>query len=869
MGPYAFTQAFLSGFFGFAAVAAFVIWSRRRQDRSLLILAVGAAVWAVQSVAVVFVAFADTVEEAQRSLELRTTFGALGVGAILWLFAEVTAVRARAFVWFATLVMVGTAVAAAAGVPLVGTVMGIEPVLLPWGETFSFYTRTDPHPIAAPIYAVVAAVVLFALVTARRFMARDRIGGVLLILAALGLGVAVGSAVLIDLLRVKLPYLGMFGVATAIIVIALQFARANRLRDEQLATADRRFRAIFDQTFQFIGLLDVDGTLLEANDTALRFAAVRADAVLGKKFWDTPWWAHSRDLQNRLRDAIRRAAHGEAVRFEVSHVAQDGKLRNVDFSLKPVRDSQGAVVLLIPEGHDITERKEAEEALRTNEERFRFLVQNQTEFVVSSRPDTTLTFVNDSYCRYFGSAVDTIVGTRLLDRIVTPEREALASAIAELTPDASVATNECQVIAGHGEHRWTHWTISGVFEASGQLAALQMTGRDIHDRVVAEQGKRTLEQQLLQSQKMEALGQLAGGIAHDFNNLLTVIAGHTDMLLDGAELRRRHDLEQIRLACERAAAMTRQLLAVSRQSVLEPRTVDMNSIVAQTETMLRRTIGEHIELSVRADGDLLPVRADPDQISRVILNMAINARDAMPKGGRLLIETRNVTVAGRAAGQGGAADFVLLAMSDTGCGIPTELKARLFEPFFTTKPQGQGTGLGLAVVDGIVKQSGGWIDVESEVGVGTTFQIFLPTTERGDGGEAARTYESSSLRGNETLLLVEDEPAVRLMTQTALQGYGYTVLCAASGHDALRTMTARQGGIDLVLTDVVMPGMSGPQLAERVRRDYPAIAVVFMSGYTSDAVLRQGIEAGETDFVQKPFNTAALAVKLRQVLDRR
>jgi two-component system cell cycle sensor histidine kinase/response regulator CckA len=303
--------------------------------------------------------------------------------------------------------------------------------------------------------------------------------------------------------------------------------------------------------------------------------------------------------------------------------------------------------------------------------------------------------------------------------------------------------------------------------------------------------------------------------------------------------------------------------------VLEPRIVDMNTIVAQAETLLRRTIGEHIELVVRADDDLLPVRADPDQLSRVLLNMAINALDAMPKGGRLLIETRNVTVPDRASAPAALGDYVLLAMSDTGCGIPAESKARLFEPFYTPKPQGQGTGLGLAVVDGIVKQSGGWIDVESEVDVGTTFQIFLPATDRGPAGEAARSHEQTPVRGSETLLLVEDEPAVRLMTQTALQGYGYTVLCAASGHDALRTVTARQGRIDLVLTDVVMPGMSGPQLAERVRRDYPAIAVVFMSGYTSDAVLRQGIEAGEADFVQKPFNTAALAVKLRQVIDRR
>jgi two-component system, cell cycle sensor histidine kinase and response regulator CckA len=301
--------------------------------------------------------------------------------------------------------------------------------------------------------------------------------------------------------------------------------------------------------------------------------------------------------------------------------------------------------------------------------------------------------------------------------------------------------------------------------------------------------------------------------------------------------------------------------------VFEPKIVDVNSVVAQTETMLRRTIGEQVELTVRAGADRSLVKADPDQLSRVLLNMAINARDAMPDGGRLAIDTKNIVVPERNGGRP-AGEYVGIAVSDTGCGIPPESRARLFEPFFTTKPQGKGTGLGLAVADGIVKQSGGWIDVESEVGVGTTFQILLPVA-RDAGVEAVRSGEGSPTRGTETVLLVEDETAVRDMAQTALESFGYKVLAAANAEDAWRTVAAQHGKIDLLLTDVIMPGVSGPELAERVRREYPAIAVVFMSGYTSDAVLWQGDEVGEENFVQKPFHTAALATKLRQVLDRR
>jgi PAS domain S-box-containing protein len=743
MGPYLFANAALTGFFLFGAIYHFILWSRTRHNLTLFLFGSVTLFSAVISLAMVGIATAPTVAAAQRSLDLRGNMAVLNVIAVAWLFAQVTGFRPRWWLRALTIVFGGLFLFGLFE-PMTGVVTDVERIVTPWGETISVLHRDAVRPLLTPAYLAVLSVPAIGVIGAIKLSKRDRVGSVLTILTSIGYLSSVLIGLAIDVRRVQLPYLGPIMTALWIMPIAWQVARANQHQAEQLVATERRFRAIFDQTFQFIGLLDVKGTLLEANQTALSFAGLRPEDVIGKPFWDTPWWTHSPALQERLRDAIRSAAGGDVVRFEATHPDRDGEMHHIDVSLKPVYDAAGAVVLLIPEGRDIT------------------------------------------------------------------------------------------------------------------------------NRVVAEEAKRKLEQQLLQAQKMEALGQLAGGVAHDFNNLLTVITGHTDMLLsDKGDQPPRHDLEQIRQASDRAASMTRQLLAFSRQSVLEPKVINLTVIVGQMESMLRRSIGEDIELVVRVAPDTHPVKADPDQFARALLNMAINARDAMPSGGTLLIETRNVVLPSEAShdGRSSTTMYVLLSMSDTGCGMTAETKARLFEPFYTTKGQGKGTGLGLAVVDGIVKQSGGRIDVHSEPGAGTTFNVYLPATHEHDAA-AAVPPEGRSVRGSETVLLVEDEPAVREVTQAALQRHGYTVLPAASGAEALRIARANHGLINVVITDVVMPGMSGPQLVDRLREEHPRLAALFMSGYTSDAMLRHGIETGEADFLQKPFSTSALATKLRQVLDR-
>ena len=405
-------------------------------------------------------------------------------------------------------------------------------------------------------------------------------------------------------------------------------------------------------------------------------------------------------------------------------------------------------------------------------------------------------------------------------------------------------------------------------DANGRADQVLVVSTDITER-------RRLGEQLLQSQKMEAVGQLAGGVAHDFNNLLTVITSYSALLLgDLAEGDpRREDVTEIKQAADRAAGLTRQLLAFSRKQVLQPRMLDLNQVVAGTEKMLRRLIGEDIDLVTVEGSNLGLVHADAGQIEQVIVNLAVNARDAMPGGGRLTIETANVELAADVASRRldtRAGAYVMLAVTDTGTGIPSDALPHIFEPFFTTKERGKGTGLGLATVHGIVKQSGGDVWLYSEPGQGTTFKVYLPLME-GDASTVAPEGARRAVapRGTETVLLVEDDAALRQLARRVLEGQGYVVVEATNGRHALEACDGYSGRIDLVLTDVVMPELGGRAVAERLAERWPSVRLLYMSGYTDDDVVRRGVLDTRAAFLQKPFTPEVLARKVREVLDSR
>lgn len=407
-------------------------------------------------------------------------------------------------------------------------------------------------------------------------------------------------------------------------------------------------------------------------------------------------------------------------------------------------------------------------------------------------------------------------------------------------------------------------------EDSGQITGAVMTFTDITERKEAEKALRNTEEQLRQSQKIEAIGLLAGGIAHDFNNLLTVINGYSDLLLHRleSEVPWRNDIIQIGEAGRKAALLTKQILAFSRKQVLEPRVLNLNDMVRNTEKLLRRLIGEDVTVACALDPTLGCVKVDPGQIEQVILNLAVNARDAMPHGGRLILETRNIELdeaLARAHPAGRAGLYAVLAVSDTGIGMDAATQARLFEPFFTTKAPGKGTGLGLATVHGIVTQSGGHITVYSEPGRGATFKIYFPHVQ--DEASPAPASPVPVIGGSETIFVVEDEPVVALFVRSALKQYGYLVVEAGQGEEAQRFSARYDGPIHLLITDVVLPGVTGREVAARLTADRPAMKVLYMSGYADHAIVTQGVLDPGLAFLQKPFTAEALARKVREVLD--
>ena len=511
----------------------------------------------------------------------------------------------------------------------------------------------------------------------------------------------------------------------------------------------------------------------------------------------------------------------------------------------------------------------AESALRTSERRFRALVEESWDAVALFGADGTILYGSPATTRLLGYDLAEFVGRNAMELIHPDDRTAVLLRLQEATAAPRARVH----VAARVRHKNGSWRyLEGVFTNlldDPSVAAIVNNYRDVTDR-------RILEEQVVLSQKMEAIGRLAGGVAHDFNNILTAIGGYTDLLL--ADLapddQRRRDVEEIYRAAERAAALTQQLLAFSRRQVLQPKVINLNALVPEVEKMLRRLIGEDILFATVLPPRLGNVRADPGQLEQVIVNLAVNARDAMPDGGRLTIETRNVEL-----DESYAADhpsvrpgrYVMLAVTDTGVGMDEETKARIFEPFFTTKVRGKGTGLGLATVYGIVQQTGGHIWPYSERGQGTTMRVYLPRVdEPADPIERPGDVAPETLRGSETILLVEDEAPVRAVTRQLLQRNGYTVLEAPDGPTALALVDGEKGSqhVDLLLTDVIMPGMSGRELAKQLKARRPEVRALFMSGYTDDAVVRHGMLEPGLAYLEKPFRPTALLRKVREVLHK-
>jgi two-component system, cell cycle sensor histidine kinase and response regulator CckA len=533
-----------------------------------------------------------------------------------------------------------------------------------------------------------------------------------------------------------------------------------------------------------------------------------------------------------------------------------------------------AVQRAIQEAEVRRKRKQAEQAvlqreraLRESEDRTNFALAAAGMGVWEIDFATNRLTWSDTLAPVFGLTPDRAPKTteEFFQLIHPDDRKEVERSVARAIAGESACTVEFRTLWPDGSTPWVYGHAQVSYDGDGRPLRLLGVGIDITAR-------KSLEAQLQQAQKMEAIGQLAGGIAHDFNNLLTIINGTAELALaqasEGNQLH--EDLQEIRRAGERAAALTHQLLAFSRKQILQPQVMNLDTVVAEMETMVRRLIGEDVDLVVVPTQGLGSVKADRGQVEQVIANLVVNARDAMPQGGKLTLETQNIEIDEHYARQHGVAvapgSYVMLVISDNGVGIDESTSRRIFEPFFTTKGPGKGTGLGLSTVYGIVKQSNGFIWVYSEIGQGTSFKICLPHVAEVAGAELC----SSTLvpvRGTETILLVEDVGGLRILTKRVLASAGYTVLTAANGEEAMLVLKQYKQPVQLMVTDVVMPGLSGRKLAELVDRTREGIKVLFMSGYTDDVVVRHGVLEEGMPFLSKPFTAEALTRKVRQVLD--
>ena len=609
--------------------------------------------------------------------------------------------------------------------------------------------------------------------------------------------------------------------------------------------AEERFRNTLESVSLIAAGIDEQGVVTFANDFLLELTGWERDEVIGHD-----WFARF-DSDPAVRadyfDCMeRREIHQH---FESAIRTRSGEERMIRWSSTLELAADGSAAGIVTIGEDVTEQRQSDELLREREEYYRTLIENASDVISVLDAEGTSLYESPSVERVLGWRPDELVGTRSYVLRHPDDADQIASAVAAILAGEQVPPFEFRL--RHKDGTWRTVEATARLRVQGGERVIVSNYRDVTER-------RELQEQLLHAQKLEAVGRLAGGIAHDFNNLLTAIGGYAEFLIGGfdAEDARREDALEIQRAAERAAALTRQLLAFSRRQVLQPETLDLAVVVAEIESLLDRLLGEEVELSSNIDPGCF-VEADRGQLEQVITNLTVNARDAMPAGGRLAISGRLVEHEGE--------PHVELAVADTGTGMDTETLAHLFEPFYTTKDKGKGTGLGLATVYGIVAQSGGDVLVESELEHGSRFRVLLPLVEAAKAKDEPAAEPQLALPGAETILLVEDEDTIRKLVRDVLTRGGYTVLVAPGGEAALELLRANE--VDLLLTDVVMPGMSGPDLARIATSERPSIRVLFTSGYTNEP---EELHAEpDAAFIGKPFSPQSLVAKVREVLDAR
>jgi len=668
------------------------------------------------------------------------------------------------------------------------------------------------------------------------------------------------------------------GEVTGVVEFVRDITTRKRAEDA-LRESEQRLRAYFDQSFQYMGLLDPDGTIVAVNRTTLEFANVSEAQLQGRKLWDGPWWTDPEGESPRLQAAVCRAAAGEFVRYETTCTDWQGERHVIDLSLKPFRDSDGSVLRVIAEARNVTERKQVEQALRRSEANLRVALSAAEMGTWRWDPVTAQGTMDAGLNRILG--LEPVECTASLDEILSrlhpDDRGAARSEFERAIQDQDMYLQEFRVVRPDGTVRWLRNQGRPFYDEAGRLTYMTGAAVDITARKQAEQERANLEAQLRQAQKLEAIGQLAGGVAHDFNNILTAVLGHVELARAALGPPTPHpeavldSIQEIGHGAERAARLTRQLLAFSRRQIMQPQVVDLNDIVTDIEKMLRRLLSENILFDVVRRPKLDPVRVDPGQIEQVILNLLVNARDAMPDGGTLTVDMRNVCLDDAYAASHAEArpgPHVMLSVSDTGCGMHDSVIDHVFEPFFTTKEVGEGTGLGLATVYGIVRQAGGHVTVYSEVGRGSTFRVYLPAVAHATSDLRSDRQEPDAPGGSETILVCEDDEAVRQLTERLLRSAGYTVVAARNGTHAEEVFARRQESIHLLVTDVVMPDTDGRRLAARLTARQPGLKVLFVSGYTSDIIAHHGVLDEGVEFLEKPFSRQGLLRRVRDLLDR-